>query len=372
MSQKLGATQSFPLFWWNFLVLDNASESPEKVRALCIALRDAPNSPLSKIPCGSNLGSFLPMLRDWARDYSLRVPVPARSEITARFQETYSQATLPLGKEILGVLREDPLGTYRDLRLALESQVMMDLPREGGVFIDRETKRVVLPLQFMSVPSDTAPTERFYKILSEACTRIECPSFTLVGPHASTFTNERQVMSDLRRVSILGLLFTLAQVAYLIFSKRARALWLFPPVLLAIAASTALTVLIFGSIHGLTLSFGTGLIGLALDYGLHSAFNMEKRGVWRANLCGIVTSLCGFGVLYFSEIPLIRQLMTFALIGVIVAGLIFYLLHNWRGEYFSLRPMNYEPRITRPKRFLFSLFSQPPSRPRYSFARTSA
>ncbi len=349
MGEKLGATQSFPLFWWNFLVLEESSDSPEKVRALCQALRDAPDSPLAKIPCGSDLGSFLPLIRDWSRDYPLRHIPPSREAFLASFRETFSQATLPLGKEVLTVLREDPFGSYRDLRLALESQVMMDLPREGGVFVDRVTRRVVLPLQFRNLPTDTAPTEHFYEILQNICTRMECPKFTLVGPHASTHLNERQVMRDLRRVSVLGLILTLAQVAFLIFTRRSRALWLFPPVILAIGISTALTVFLFGSIHGLTLSFGMGLIGLAIDYGLHSAFNMQKRGVWRANLCGIVTTLCGFGVLYFSDIPLIRQLMTFSLLGILTAGALFYLLHTWRGEYFSLHPLAYEPIATRPK-----------------------
>jgi hypothetical protein len=346
--EKLDATQTFPLFWWNFLVLDGAADHPEKVQAICRAFRDAPDSPLEKIPCGGDLHAFLPLLRDWARDTPLRRPFPGRNALRREFRATYAEATLPMGGELLPIFREDPLSSTTVLRRIFESQVKMDLPRRGGLFVDPRSKRVVVPVQFKSPPADTAATARFYRILAEACPRgAACPAMTLIGPHASTAANEGQVQKDVERVSLVGILLTAAQILFLLLSRRARALWLFPPVLLATGIAAAATVAIFGSIHGLTLAFGTGLIGLAIDYGLHSAFNVSYRGVWRANLCGIVTTIAGLAVMLSSEVPLLRQLMTFAIIGLAVAYLLFYFLHARYGSFFAIAAFPYEPRITR-------------------------
>lgn len=363
MSGKLGATQSFPLFWWNFLILDDAvadgAPRPEVVRPVCDALKSAADSPLAKIACGADVSAFLTPLRDWARDYPLRHAFPGRAELRRKFSETFAQATLPMSRELLGVFREDPLASYAELKAILESQVKMDLPNQAGIFVDAETKRVVIPVQFKTPPSDTAATARFYALLDavrKGCGEGRpCVSATLIGPHASTFANERQVQHDVEKVSFIGFLLTGAQILFLLFSKRARALWLFPPVLLATAVAGAVTVAVFGSIHGLTVAFGTGLIGLAIDYGLHSAFNVSFRGVWRANLCGILTTVAGFGVMLASGVPLLRQLMVFAIVGLVVTYFLFYFLHVRYGSFFAIAPFRYEPRVTRAKTALIGL-----------------
>ena len=350
MAEKLGATQTFPLFWWNFLVVDGAADHPESLTPLCAALKAAPDSPIEKISCGGDLGTFLPMLRDWARDYPLRHPFPGPPALERKFGETFAEATLPMGGQMLGILREDPFSSYVELRKTLESQVKIDLPNERGVFVDPVTKRVVIPIQFKSGPADTAGTRRFYEILAQVSASSggeKFPRTTLVGPHASTYANERQVLHDVERVSFIGLLLTAAQIIFLLVSRRGRALWLFPPVLIATGVAAAATIGVFGSIHGLTLAFGTGLIGLAIDYGLHSAFNVSFRGVWRANLCGILTTVAGFGVMLFSEIPLLRQLMFFALVGLVVTYLLFFFLHRRHAASFAIEPFDFIPNVSR-------------------------
>jgi hypothetical protein len=348
MAEKLGATQTFPLFWWNFLVIEGAAGHPERFNPLCEALRVNPASPVGKISCGADLGAFLPLLRDWSRDYPLRHSFPGRSELKRKFAETYAQATLPMGGELLGVFREDPFSSYAELRATLETQVKMDLPNEAGVFVDPVSGRVVIPVQFNTPPTDTAATARFYEILGRAYgTCAACTPSTLIGPHASTYANEHQVQSDVEHVTLFGFFLTAAQILFLLVTRRARALWLFPPVLVATSVATAATVAVYGSIHGLTLAFGTGLIGLAIDYGLHSAFNVSFRGVWRANFVGILTTVAGFGVMLFSQVPLLRQLMLFAIVGLVVTYLLFFFLHYRYGRFFAIEPFRFEPRVSR-------------------------
>jgi predicted exporter len=86
--------------------------------------------------------------------------------------------------------------------------------------------------------------------------------------------------------------------------------------------------LVFGSVHGITLGFGTTLIGEAVDYAIY--FLIQARaGGWRAWLAGgwptvrlgLLTSICGFAALMFSGFPGLSQLGVFSVAGLMGAVL---------------------------------------------------
>ena len=348
--EQLDTVQSFPLFWWNFLVLDAGTTEIEngKVEAVCRAWRtrarelEATNAHghrvLGKLACGADLSSFRETVADWARDDVFRRRYPGRRERERLESETLVQASLPVGADVLGLLRVDPFGTYRELRKLLEERIPIELPRQSSFFVDAPNHRVIIPIQFAYPPEETSKTGA---LLDAA--RIAGIPFTLIGPHSATYGNEREVMSDVRKVSVAGVILTALQLIVLIALRRTRALLLFPVVAVATAVGAIGTILTFGSIHGLTLAFGTGMAGMAIDYGLHSVFNTGYRGVWRANFCGLVTTLVGFVILTQSSVPLLRQLMVFSIVGITVGYLVFYFLHRRYPTFFAVEPFNYIP-----------------------------
>jgi predicted exporter len=82
----------------------------------------------------------------------------------------------------------------------------------------------------------------------------------------------------------------------------------------------------FGSVHGITLGFGTTLIGEAVDYAIYYLIQARVGG-WRAWLAGgwptvrlgLLTSVCGFAALMFSGFPGLAQLGVFSVAGLVGA-----------------------------------------------------
>ena len=82
----------------------------------------------------------------------------------------------------------------------------------------------------------------------------------------------------------------------------------------------------FGQVHGLTLGFGTTLIGEAVDYSIY--FYLQRSGqlnpghLWRTIWLGVATSIAGFGALLFSGFPGLAQLGTYSISGLIAAAVV--------------------------------------------------
>jgi predicted exporter len=113
-------------------------------------------------------------------------------------------------------------------------------------------------------------------------------------------------------------------------SVTALGLGLLPVVSGALAGIAAVS-LGFGHVHGLTIGFGTTLIGEAVDYSIYYFVQSRSGGAadgddgWRARFwptirLGVLTSLFGFASLLFSGFPGLAQLGLYSISGLIVAA----------------------------------------------------
>ena len=98
------------------------------------------------------------------------------------------------------------------------------------------------------------------------------------------------------------------------------------PVLSGALVGIAAVSLKFGQVHGLTLAFGTTLIGEAVDYSIY--FYLQRAGqlnpghFWRTIWLGVTTSIAGFAPLLFSGFPGLAQLGVYSICGLIAAALV--------------------------------------------------
>ncbi|WP_341894758.1 hypothetical protein [Ferrovibrio terrae] len=102
---------------------------------------------------------------------------------------------------------------------------------------------------------------------------------------------------------------------------------------LAVGSAVALAVsfLIFEELHVAILLFGTSLIGVAVDYGLHYSASLFDPGMRRpaerlahvrtAITLGLATTLIGYATLLLAPFPGLHQLAVFAVVGLIAAFL---------------------------------------------------
>ncbi|HET7868393.1 MAG TPA: MMPL family transporter, partial [Burkholderiaceae bacterium] len=102
-----------------------------------------------------------------------------------------------------------------------------------------------------------------------------------------------------------------------------------------VLAGIAAVSLAFGNVHGITLGFGTTLIGEAVDYAIY--YLIQARSApgspqgsgarhwiadsWPTVRLGLWTSVCGFAALLFSGFPGLAQLGLFSVAGLAAAAL---------------------------------------------------
>ncbi len=155
---------------------------------------------------------------------------------------------------------------------------------------------------------------------------------TLVVSGQAVFAvHARQVIErGVRRVSLLGagLIVTLLLLVY-------RSPWLLLlgllPVLSGVILATAAVSLGFGVVQGVTLGFGTTLMGEAVDYSIYlftqSTASAAGRGDWLREFwptvrLGMLTSVVGFASLLLSDFPGLAQIGAYAIAGLLGAALV--------------------------------------------------
>lgn len=331
--------KSFPVFWWNFLVLEPNGTLPDfaRARAACHELRGRTDL-LARVECGDDLSGYRPIVAAWAGDVVLRRDAPTRAELKSRLDEAMARASLPMPKDLLETLRADPLGEYASLLAHAQKRLKLALERKSGFFVDDATGRIVVPVQPAFPPEQSA---RLLPVLEKL------PEWALLGPHGSTIENRERIRIDLERVSLAGTIILLGFALYLAVRGQWRLWVVFPPVFAA-AFLSALTVRFFcGSVHGLVLAFGTGIIGLTVDYGLHLAYASHPERVWRSNFAGFATTMVCLLVLMSSAVPLLRQLMLFSALGFAYAYLLLWVTYKAWPKAFHAEPLGVRLRATR-------------------------
>jgi hypothetical protein len=325
----------FSAFWWNFLIIDPLQEKADFQLAekVCNRLHQFQGQEIKHLVCGQDLSDYMPVLKSWAQDFVLRekFDVSYRESLARSLSEfSYLSSTQ---KDLWSLKRSDPTDQWQKFLEKSQSMSPSQFQRVSGVLLDPKTQRIIIPLQFSVTPKMSA-VENVAKVIQES------NGLHWVGAHSSAYANEKQVHSDLDIVSLVGILVLLGFILFLVLKKRIGALLLFPPVALAMFLAAFVVTLIDGSIHGLTLAFGSGIVGLAIDYGLHGSFNSGSKWTWRSNTIGLLTTFIGLAVLSFSGIPLLRQMMIFASLGIIFGFLFFYFLCKKFPKYFQMKPLD--------------------------------
>jgi predicted exporter len=113
------------------------------------------------------------------------------------------------------------------------------------------------------------------------------------------------------------------------------------PVVSGALAGVVAVSLAFGTVFGITVGFGSALIGEAVDYSIYYFVQSDgsDTATWRSRFwptirLGVLTSVCGFAVLLFSGFPGLAQLGLYSLSGLLTAAAVtrFILPQLLRGD----------------------------------------
>ncbi|MHC1711354.1 MAG: MMPL family transporter [Solidesulfovibrio sp.] len=236
--------------------------------------------------------------------------------------------TSPEGLGMKEVLRRDPLG-LRALALSKLSHLRLSdsIRMEHGRFMSEDGRHMLIIARPASAMTDAKGAGQVIEAFHQARACLP-PGYTatLTGGLRHTLANTTAITSDMATVlaaSLVGL--TLLFLACL----RSRAgLFAFLAPLAILPSAAVATRFAFGSISGITIGFGSVLMGVAADYSIYVYFAMRAfPGSPRTALdrvaapvwYGAATSMVSFGALLFSALPGIRELAFFSLTGLFLA-----------------------------------------------------
>jgi predicted exporter len=137
-----------------------------------------------------------------------------------------------------------------------------------------------------------------------------------------------QIEREIRLLNIFSILAVLA-VSCLFVRQVHKILHLVPVILLAIAGAWTVSTLVFDRLHILVFVIGSLLSGVAIDYGFYiymqpslrpdEPYPEKLRRLLKPLLASCLTTVIGFSLLLFSDLPLIRQIGLFVGAGLLTA-----------------------------------------------------
>ncbi|SAK46612.1 exporter-like protein [Caballeronia hypogeia] len=253
------------------------------------------------------------------------------------------------------LLPHDPTGEVTALVSQLDSGAQPAM--QDGVWVSRDGNRSVLLAQTASAGSDTDAQASAIAAIREAFAQVaQAAPYRLVmtGPGVFAVETRDTIMRDVRWLSAASIVLIVALLLAVYRSVPTLLLGLMP-VLSGVAAGVAAVSLAFGTVHGLTLGFGTTLIGEAVDYSIYlfvqsAGVRFDGRreslkewvaGFWPTIRLGVLTSICGFASMLFSGFPGLVQLGLYSIVGLSTAGIVTrFVLPHLLPQGFAIRDVS--------------------------------
>ena len=263
--------------------------------------------------------------------YALSPAVGAQRFTVAGLQdaigETVSLLGTPAGNAVKPILERDPTG--ETVRIA-EALIPSNSPRsEEGVWASRQGQRALLVAINKAPGADLDAQLLAIQRVRDTFAGLGSKGLTLQVSGAPVFGVESraQIQDEVRQLAIAGTIL-MSALLLLAFASVPALLVALLPVATGVLVGVATVSLVFGSVHGITLGFGTTLIGEAVDYAFYYLIQARAHGAphwvrhgWPTIRLGLLTSVCGFAALVFSGFPGLQQLGVFSLAGLIAAAL---------------------------------------------------
>jgi predicted exporter len=216
-----------------------------------------------------------------------------------------------------------------------------------GVWASRDGKRALLLAHTRAAGSDTDAQSRTINTIQLAFDKIPGRStdarLVMSGASVISVSSRNTIQSEVRRLATASLILVIVLLLVVYRSVTLLVLGLLPVISGALVGIAAVS-LGFGQVHGITLGFGTTLIGEAVDYSIY--FFIKRSGAttlnnfWRTIWLGVLTSISGFAALLFSGFPGLSQLGLYSISGLITAALVTrYVLPVLTPQHVTLRDL---------------------------------
>lgn len=233
-----------------------------------------------------------------------------------------------MGPAIKRLLPRDP--TLRTLEIASHWAERHTPRKMDGVWVSKDGERAIMTVVTHAAAFDFVKQQAvidFIRTAFEAVRGSPELRLDLSGP---------SVFAAIARARITDEIWILTIVASVLVAALILAVFRSPLLLIVVAipisagllAGTATVQAAFGYVHGITLAFGSMLIGVAIDYPIHLAIHRldgetpetAMRRIWPTLRMGALTTVIAFVPLVVSGLTGLSQLGVFAAVGIVVAA----------------------------------------------------
>ncbi len=228
-------------------------------------------------------------------------------------------------------LAADPTGVFLDLIRSAKAFMGTTGPRrDRGVWMSQDDRRALLVVEVTPGMVDVAEQVKAVDSLKRIMDQMQedTVSAIVTGPPAFIAEARESIRSDVRMLSVMAVILVAALLFFVFWS------WLFLvlvmiPLTIGILVAVASVLVVFGSIHGITLAFGVTLTGVAVDYPIHLILQADGgrgrarehvRRIWPTLRLGVATTVIAYASLIFSDFTGLIQLGLFTVTGLLTAA----------------------------------------------------
>ncbi|HEY2773000.1 MAG TPA: MMPL family transporter [Candidatus Binatia bacterium] len=261
-------------------------------------------------------------------DPEKEIPAMTTPEAIAKDAEKARQALAsPAAALVKRTLPDDPLGISQQILDRLQDDSPM-LSVRHGVFFSHDGWGVLL----LSSKASAFDAKRQEPLLAGIDARFaeirakDGGDLALEKSGANRFAvdAQRSMLGDMwwiMATSMLGI----SAIVLVYFRSAGRFLITLLPSLGGIIVATALGIVVFGNLDGLTLAFGASLIGVAIDYPIYLLNHVMVIGGRRRDIVrrvapslsmGALTTVAGFAGMSLTSFPGFREIGFFAAVGI--------------------------------------------------------
>lgn len=133
--------------------------------------------------------------------------------------------------------------------------------------------------------------------------------------------SRKRIQKDVFKINVLSVLGVFI-VSGMLVRRPWRLLWAIPTLMAGVVGALTVSFLVFDQVNVIVLVIGSILIGTAIDYAIHLLFkeqSVDSFPTGRLVAYACLSTVAGFSILLFSELPLIRQIGVFVGSGLLSA-----------------------------------------------------
>ena len=250
------------------------------------------------------------------------------SSIRKHLEEALALLATSEGRAVRALLPSDPIFATRDL-IAL--WLGGDRSGKGSeVWLSKDAQKALLMVRTKADGFNVEAQKQVIDFIRGKFATIpgaETLRLDLTGPSVFALQSSDKVRREMYWLTAAS---SVLVAAVLFFAMRSVRLMLITslPISAGVVAGAAVVQLAFGYVHGVTLTFGATLLGVAVDYPIHLVGHMgpgesaeaAMKRIWRPLLLALVTTMVAYIPITASTFPGLSQIGLFTLAGLVTSA----------------------------------------------------